>query len=122
MLIVRARRAGVVLARVGDRLHWKASKPPSPELLAALKRHRDEIFSLLPPPLGERLAVKQARRTLARLRQFGFRPRLDNKGALLIADATGGWRDLSKIMPIGDVFEQLVAGLVDDPEMLDGVA
>jgi hypothetical protein len=117
-LIMRACREGVVLTRAGDKLHWKADKPLPIELLAALKQRRDEILSLIPPPPSESLVVKQAERTAARLREFGFRPYLDDKGVLLIADMTGRRRDLSRFMPIADVFDRLVAGLAQDPEML----
>jgi hypothetical protein len=37
----------------------------------------------------------------------------------LIADATGRRRDVTRYLPIDEVFDELVAGLADDPELLD---
>jgi hypothetical protein len=54
-----------------------------------------------------------------RLRARGFRAYLDSQGVLLIADATGRRRDVTRYLPIDEVFDELVAGLADDPELLD---
>jgi hypothetical protein len=64
------------------------------------------------------LAAAQAKQLIARLHALGFRGYLDDKGAFLIADATGHNRDLSRLMDIGDFFSKLVAGLEDKPDML----
>ena len=44
---------------------------------------------------------------------------LDSEGALLIADATGNRRDVSWRLPIAEVFDQIVAGLADNPGLLE---
>jgi hypothetical protein len=64
-------------------------------------------------------AAMQARELLGRLRHLVFRAYLDDKGARLIADATGHRRDLSRFMDIAEVFSKLVAGLEDEPDLLD---
>ena len=64
-------------------------------------------------------AAMRARELLGRLRDLGFRAYLDEKGALLVADATGYRRDLSRFMDIADVFSKLAAGLEDEPDLLD---
>jgi hypothetical protein len=61
----------------------------------------------------------RARELLGRLRDLGFRAYLDDNGTLLIADATGHKRDLSRLMEIADVFHKLVAGLEDEPDLLN---
>ena len=65
------------------------------------------------------LAVERAKLTIWQLHEFGFRPYLDVQGALLIADATGDRSGLSRYLPIAKVFADLVAGLADDPGLLD---
>jgi hypothetical protein len=117
-LIVRARREGVVLfARADGKLVSKADRPPSDELLVILKEHKADILALLPPP-----GVERAKLVLCQLRALGFRPYLNDKGVLLIADAhaTGKKRrDVSQYLPIAEVFDTIVAGLVDDSGLLD---
>ena len=54
-----------------------------------------------------------------RLRALGSRVYLDAQGALLIADETGRRRDVSEYLPIGEVFDTIVAGLADDPDLPD---
>ncbi len=120
-IIVRARREGVILSPGSSRgkLAYKADRPLSPELIAMLREHKAEILALLTPPSCASLAVERAKRVVARLREFGFGPYLDDQGVLLIADATGRKRDASKFMNPTLVFDQLVAGLADDPKLLD---
>jgi hypothetical protein len=60
-----------------------------------------------------------ARELLGRLRDLGFRAYLDDKGALLIADATGHRRDLSRFMDIAEVFSTLIAGHDDESALLN---
>ncbi len=56
---------------------------------------------------------------LRRVRARGFEVSLDAAGVLLISDVTGRRRDLSWRLPIGEVFDTIVAGLADDPDLLD---
>jgi hypothetical protein len=63
-------------------------------------------------------AAMRARELLGRLRDLSFRAYLDDKGALLIADATGHNRDLSRFMDIADVFSKLATGLEHEPDLL----
>ena len=44
-----AHRYGVVVEARGDRLHLTAPKPPPPEVLDALRRHKAEVMPLLAP-------------------------------------------------------------------------
>lgn len=129
-IIVRARREGVTLfAKADGKLGLKADRSPSDELLTVLKEHKAEILELLVPPARTSLppacaslAVEQAKRTIWQLRSLGFRLRLDAEGALVIVDgyATGKKRrDVSQRLPIAEVFDALVAGLADDPGLLD---
>jgi hypothetical protein len=127
-IIVRARREGVTLFTKADgKLGWKAAQRPSDALLAVLKEHREEILAALPPPSAPpppcaSIAVERAKRTIWQLRSLGFRPRLDAEGALGIVDtyATGKKRrDVSQRLPIAEVFDTLVAGLNEDPGLLD---
>jgi hypothetical protein len=59
----------------------------------------------------------RAQRTLQRLRDLGFRPYLDDQGALLIADVLGNRRDVLRYAPT--VFGDLAAGLAENPRLLD---
>jgi hypothetical protein len=114
-LIVRARREGVVLfARADGKLVSKADRPPSDELLVILKEHKADILALLLPP-----RVERAKLVLCQLRALGFRPYLNDQGALLISDATGRRRGVADYLPIAEVFDTIVAGLVDDSGLLD---
>jgi hypothetical protein len=114
-IIVQARRAGVMLfARTDGTLGLKADQPPAGGLLAAIWGHRADIVALLPPP-----RVEWAKRMIAWLRARGFRPYLDGEGVLLIADALGRRRDVSWRLPIARVFDEIVAGLAEDPGLLD---
>jgi hypothetical protein len=63
-------------------------------------------------------AAMRARELLGQLRVLGFRAKLDG-GALYLADTTGWQRDLSRFIPTTLVFEVLIAGLDDDPALLD---
>jgi hypothetical protein len=82
-LIVQAHRAGVTLtARADGKLGWKAAQRPPDALIAVLERHKADILALLPPPRSE-----LAKLMIWRLRSLGFRPYLNDKGVLLIADA-----------------------------------
>ena len=121
VLIIRARREGVALtARADGKLGWKADRPPSDELLALLKKHKYDILALIRPPSSRSsIAVGPARVMLRRVRALGFEATLDDAGALLISDTTGRQRDLSRRLPIGEVFDAIVAGLADDPDLLD---
>ena len=79
--------------------------------------HKADILALLPPPRSE-----LAKLMIWRLRSLGFRPYLNDKGVLLIADAhaTGKKRrDVSQYLPIARVFDEIVAGLANDPGLLD---
>jgi hypothetical protein len=69
------------------------------------------------PPVS--FAAAQAKQLITRLSALGFRAYLDDPDALLIADATGHRRDLSRLMDIADVFSKLVAGLEDEPDLLN---
>jgi hypothetical protein len=128
-IIIRARREGVTLiGRADGKLGWRANLRPSDELLAALKEHKADILALLVPPARASLpppcasiAVDRAKRTIAQLRAFGFRPRLDDSSALLIVDAYAVGRKrraVSERLPIGEVFDTLNAGLDADPTLL----
>ena len=75
----------------------------------------------MPPPHrapGPSLAIGPAKAIAARLRAHGFRAYLDGD-ALGIADTTGKNRGFSWIMPAAEVFKTIVAGLADDPDLLD---
>ena len=56
---------------------------------------------------------------IERLRSLGFRPYLDDRGVLMIADETGRRRDVSWHLPVAKVFNDLTAGLDQDPGLLD---
>jgi hypothetical protein len=56
---------------------------------------------------------------LRRLRSLRFEAALSDAGALGIADITGRNRSLARCLPIGEVFDTIVAGLADDPDLLD---
>jgi hypothetical protein len=118
-LIIRARREGVTLtARADGKLGWKAGRPPPTELLTILKEHRSEILALIRPSSRISTAIGPARSMLQRVRALGFEVTLDD-GALSIGDVTGRGRDLSWRLPIGEVFDTIVAGLADDADLLD---
>jgi hypothetical protein len=117
-LIIRARREGVTLtARADGKLGWKADRPLSEEFLDLLKKHKYDFLALIRPP--SRAAVGPARSMLRRVRRMGFEATLTGAGALLISDATGKGRSLALRLPIGEVFDTIVAGLADDPDLLD---
>jgi hypothetical protein len=63
-------------------------------------------------------AAMRARELLSQLRVLGFRAKLDG-GALYLTDTTGWHRDLSRFIPSTLVFEVLIAGLDDNPSLLD---
>ena len=118
-IIVRARRERVTLfAKADGKFGWKGAQRPSDALLAVLKEHREEILALLPLPGSASIAIGPAKATVSRLRALGFRAYLDH-GALLIADATGRRRDVSQYLPIKKVFDDLNAGLDEDPGLFD---
>ena len=123
--IVRARREGVALSvRADGKLGLKAAQRPPHALLAVLKEHKADILALLPPPpsalhAGAPLAIDRAKQMIARLRALAFWPYLNAKGVLLIADETGRRRSVAACLPIGEVFDNLVAGLAEDPGLLD---
>ena len=118
-VIISARREGVTLTARGDgKLGWKADRPLSGELLDLLKKHKYHILALIrPAPPSE--AVGPARAMLRRIRHMGFDATLTAAGGLLISDTIGRQRDLSRRLPIGEAFEVIVAGLADDPDLLD---
>lgn len=60
--------------------------------------------------------VELAKKAIARLRDLGFRPHLDDQGALLIDDVLGNRRDVLRYAPT--LFNDIVAGLAADPELL----
>ena len=114
-----ARREGVTLfAKADGKLGWKGAQRPSDVLLAVLKEHREEILALLPLPASASFAIGPAKATVTRLQALGFRAYLDH-GTLLIADATGRRRDVSRYLPIKEVFDRLNAGLDEDPGLLE---
>ena len=76
--------------------------------------HKADILALLLPP-----RVERAKLVLCQLRALGFRPYLNDQGALLISDATGRRRGVADYLPIAEVFDTIVAGLVDDSGLLD---
>jgi DNA (cytosine-5)-methyltransferase 1 len=118
-IIVRARRERVTLfAKADGKLGWKGAQRPSDALLAVMKEHREEILALLPLPASASFAIGPAKATVTRLQALGFRAYLDH-GALLIADATGRRRDVSRYLPIKEVFDRLNAGLDEDSGLLD---
>jgi hypothetical protein len=122
-LIVRARREGVTLtAKPDGKPGFKADRPPPDELLAALRDHKADILVLLPPSPCASLAVERAKQMIARLRALAFWPYLSTDGRLLIADETRRRRSVADYLPIGEVFDDLVAGLADDPALLDPYA
>jgi hypothetical protein len=61
--------------------------------------------------------AERAKQTIERLRDLGFRPYVDDRGTLLIADVLGNRRDVLRYAPT--VFGDLVAGLAEDPRLLD---
>jgi hypothetical protein len=62
--------------------------------------------------------VELAKKAIERLRDLGFRPHLDDQGALLIDDVLGNRRDVLRYAPT--LFNDIVAGLAADPELLGG--
>lgn len=119
-VIMRACREGVALnAEAGGKLGWKAAQRPSDALLGALADHKADIFTLIAPSSPSPLAVKRAKRMIARLRALAFWPYLNEEGALLITDEAGRRRSVADYLPIAEVFGDLVAGLADDPALLD---
>ena len=60
--------------------------------------------------------IEQAKQMIEQ-RDLGFRPYLDNRGALLIADVLGNRRDVLRYAPT--VFGDLAAGLAENPRLLD---
>ena len=62
--------------------------------------------------------VGRARHIVERLRKFGFRVSLD-RGFLLIGDDTGRRRDVTRFVDVATVFDTIVAGLDEDPRLLD---
>jgi hypothetical protein len=83
-------------------------------------RSRDEsaVSSRTDKPDEKPSAAMAARELLGHLRHLGFRAYLD-RSALLIADATGHKRDLSRFMNTADVFSKLATGLADEPGLLN---
>jgi hypothetical protein len=63
-------------------------------------------------------AAVRARELLVQLRLLGFWAKLD-RGALYLTDTTGWQRDVSRFISPTLVFEVLIAGLDDDPALLD---
>jgi hypothetical protein len=61
--------------------------------------------------------IERAKQMIEQLRDLGFRPYLDNRGALLIADVLGNRRDVFRYAPT--VFGDLAAGLAENPRLLD---
>jgi hypothetical protein len=130
LAIARARREGVALSvRADGKLGLKADRAPSGELLAVLKEHKADILALLPPPpsappagpplAGAHPAIERAKQMTARLRALAFWPYLSAEGVLLLADETGRRRSVADYLPIGAVFDDLNAGLDEDPRLLD---
>jgi hypothetical protein len=119
-LIVGARREGVTLtAKADGKLGFKADRPLPDELLSALRDHKADILALLPPPPCASVAVERAKQMIARLRALAFWPYLNADGLVLIADETRRRRSVADYLPVGEVFDDLVAGLADDRGLLD---
>jgi hypothetical protein len=75
-----------------------------------------------PAPDPALSAAERAKLMLERLRALGFRAYLDDRGVLLIADATGRRRDVSRYLPIKEVSDDLNAGLAENLRLLDPYA
>ena len=122
-LIIRAYREGVALSVKADgKLGWKAAQRPPEALLGALKDHKADILAMIAPSSPSPHVVQRAKRRIAQLRALAFWPYLDD-GALGIADETGRrWRSVAEYLPIGEVFDDLVAGLNEDPRLLDAIS
>ena len=120
-IIVRAHREGVALSLTADgKLSVKGAQRPSDELIAVLTGHKEEIVALLPWPPSVAPAIEPAKALARRLKALGFRASLDPKtGALAIADTTGRKRNVANYLPIDKVFDTIVAGLADDPTLLE---
>jgi hypothetical protein len=119
-IVIRARREGVTLsAKADDKLGWKADRPPSDELLIILKKHKADILALIRPLSGVSVAIGPARSMLQRVRSLRFEAALSDAGALGIVDLTGRNRSLALCLPIGEAFDTIVAGLAEDPDLLD---
>lgn len=52
-----ARRRGIELRAVGDKLRFRPVKSVTPELLAALREHKPALLALLQPPAASRYDV-----------------------------------------------------------------
>lgn len=94
---------------------------PDAQAPDAQAAERDYYISVVEAWRKRPLFVHSAKETAERLKGLGFRAHLDHGGALLIADATGMGRDLSRFLSAADlphVFDTLVAGLAEDPELL----
>lgn len=122
-IIVRAHREGVALSLTADgKLSVKGAQRPSDELIAVLTGHKEEIVALLPWPPSVAPAIEPAKALARRLKALGFRASLDPKtGALAIADTTGRKRNVANYLPIDKVFDTIVAGLADDPTLLNSM-
>jgi hypothetical protein len=79
---------------------------------AALRKESAAIGAMPDETAEQPSAAMRSRALLGRLRDLGFRADRDDKGALLIADATGYRRDFSRFMDIADVFSKLA----DEPD------
>ena len=112
--------ARTLTARADGKLGLKADRAPSIDLLAILKEHKAEILALIRPPSRISTAIGPARSMLRRVRALGFEVTLSDAGALLIGDVTGrADRSIALRLPIAEVFDTIVAGLADDPDLLD---
>jgi hypothetical protein len=113
-------REGVALSVKADgKLGWEAAQRPSEALLGAFAAHKADILAMIAPASPSPFAVMRAKRRIAQLRALAFWPYLDG-GALMIADEAGWrWRSVAEYLPIGEVFDDLVAGLAENPRLLD---
>ncbi len=62
-----AHQHGVVVEARGDRLHLTAPKPPPPEVLDALRRHKAEVMPLLAPRPAHKFPSAIAPRPLSEI-------------------------------------------------------
>jgi hypothetical protein len=118
-LIIRGHREGIALSvKLDGKLGWKAAQRPPEALLGALVAHKADILAMISPSSPSPFAVTRAKRRIAQLRALAFWPYLDG-GGLMIADEARRRRSVAKCLPIAAVFDDLVAGLAENPRLLD---
>ena len=63
--------------------------------------------------------IELAKRTIMRLRNLAFRVHLGDSGEILVDDTAGNCRDATRHAP--KLFEEIAAGLAEEPKLLDRV-